>query len=86
MNNTIHWGFAGTPATFTTPAEKFEVTVSKMRTAMNIHPEHEILILNHAANQPIPNDGTSSDSDIDNDIATTVPEVTETPKSRKKAL
>ena len=62
MSNTIHWGFANTPATYTTSADKFEVTVSKMRTAMNIHPDHEITIYNHAANQPVNNDAISSDS------------------------
>jgi len=62
MNNTIHWGFAGTPATFTTPADKFEVTVSKLRTSLNIHPDHEITIYNHAANQSVNNDATSSNS------------------------
>jgi hypothetical protein len=62
MNNTIHWGFANTPATFTTDKGKFEVTVSKMRTALNIHPDHEITIYNHAANQPVNNDAISSDS------------------------
>ena len=87
MSNIIHWGFAGTPASYTTPADKFEVTVSKMRTAMNIHPEHEILILSHAANQPIPNDATSSNS-ISNTNSTpavskrakTIKVVEETPK------
>ena len=62
MSNTIHWGFANTPATFTTSADKFEVTVSKMRTALNIHPDHEITIYNHAANQSVNNDATNSDS------------------------
>jgi hypothetical protein len=62
MNNTIHWGFANTPATFTTDKEKFEVTVSKLRTSLNIHPDHEITIYNHAANQPVNNDAISSDS------------------------
>ena len=63
MSNIIHWGFAGTPATYTTPKEKFAVTVSKLRTAMNIHPEHEIIIHNlDALNQSISNDVASSDS------------------------
>ena len=62
MSNIIHWGFAGTPATFTTQADKFEVTVTKLRTSLNIHPDHEITIYNHAANQSINNDATSSDS------------------------
>ena len=76
MNNTIHWGFANTPATFTTDKDKFEVTVSKMRTAMNIHPDHEITIYNHAANQPVNNDATSSDS---------ISNTTDTPTVSKRA-
>jgi hypothetical protein len=86
MSNTIHWGFANTPATFTTPKEKFEVTVSKLRTSLNIHPDHEIIIYSHAANQPVSNIDLSSDSDIDNDIVTPVSEDTETPKTRKKTI
>ena len=62
MSNTIHWGFANTPATFTTDKEKFEVTVAKLRTALNIHPDHEISIYNHAANQSANNDVPSGDS------------------------
>ena len=73
MSNTIHWGFAGTPAKFTTQADKFEVTVSKMRTALNIHPDHEITIYNHAANQSIPNDATSGDSISNTTDTPTVP-------------
>lgn len=62
MSNTIHWGFANTPATYTTTTDKFEVTVSKMKTAMNIHPDHEIIIYNHGANQPTTNDASNSNS------------------------
>ena len=62
MSNTIHWGFAETPATFTTDKGKFEVTVAKLRTALNIHPDHEITIYNHAANQSVNNDVPSGDS------------------------
>ena len=72
MSNTIHWGFAETPATFTTDKDKFEVTVARLRTSLNIHPDHEISIYNHAANQPIPNDVPSSDSISD---ATNTPAV-----------
>lgn len=72
MSNTIHWGFAETPATFTTDKDKFEVTVARLRTSLNIHPDHEISIYNHAANQPIPNDAISSDSISD---ATNTPAV-----------
>ena len=72
MSNTIHWGFANTPATFTTDKDKFEVTVARLRTSLNIHPDHEISIYNHAANQPIPNDAISSDSISD---ATNTPAV-----------
>jgi len=81
MNNTIHWGFAGTPATFTTPADKFEVTVSKMRTAMNIHPEHEITIYNHAANQSVNNDATNSNSISNTPSAPTVSKRAKAPKA-----
>ena len=72
MSNTIHWGFAETPATFTTDKDKFEVTVARLRTSLNIHPDHEISIYNHAANQPIPNDVPSGDSISD---ATNTPAV-----------
>lgn len=72
MSNNIHWGFEGTPATFTTPKDKFEVTVSKLRTALNIHPDHNITILSHAANQPSSNDAISSDSISNPDHSTTV--------------
>jgi hypothetical protein len=72
MSNIIHWGFEGTPATFTTPQDKFEVTVAKLRTSLNIHPDHKITILSHAANQPNPNDAISSDSISDTDLPTAV--------------
>jgi len=62
MSNTIHWGFANTPATFTTPKEKFEVTVAKLRNSLNIHPDHEIIIYSHATSQSISNDGVNSNS------------------------
>jgi len=82
MSNTIHWGFAGTPASFTTPKEKFAVTVSKLRTAMNIHPEHEIIIHNlDALNQSISNDVASSNS-ISNTLSTpTVSKRAKAPKA-----
>ena len=73
MSNTIHWGFAETPATFTTDKDKFEVTVARLRTSLNIHPDHEISIYNHAANQPIPNDAISSDSISDTTNTPAVP-------------
>lgn len=72
MSNTIHWGFEGTPASYTTDSDKFEVTVSKMRTALNIHPDHEITIYNHAANQPVSNDVPNSDSVSNTSDSTTV--------------
>lgn len=73
MSKIIHWGFEGTPATFTTPQDKFEVTVAKLRTALNIHPDHNITILSHAANQPSANDAISSDSISNVNHSTTVP-------------
>ena len=72
MSTTIHWGFADTPATFTTTKEKFEVTVAKLRESLNIHPDHEITIYNHAANQSVNNDGANSDSISDTSDSTTV--------------
>jgi hypothetical protein len=80
MSNTIHWGFEGTPATYTTDSEKFEVTVSKMRTALNIHPDHEITIYNHAANQPVSNDVPNSDSVSNTSDSTTVSKRTKASK------
>jgi hypothetical protein len=80
MSNTIHWGFANTPATFTTDKEKFEVTVAKMRTSLNIHPDHEITIYNNAANQSIPNDATSSDSISNTASTATVSKRAKAPK------
>ena len=81
MSNTIHWGFANTPATFTTEKEKFEVTVAKLRTSLNIHPDHEITIYNHAANQSVNNDATNSNS-ISNTLSTpTVSKRAKAPKA-----
>ena len=86
MSNTIHWGFANTPATFTTDKEKFEVTVAKLRTALNIHPDHEITIYNHAANQSVNNDATSSDS-ISNTLSTpTVSKRAKAPKAVEETV
>ena len=86
MSNTIHWGFANTPATYTTSVDKFEVTVSKMRTAMNIHPDHEITIYNNAANQSVNNDATSSDS-ISNTLSTpTVSKRAKAPKAVEETV
>ena len=79
MSNLIEWGFANTPTKFITKAEALETTVSKLRNALNVHPDHEISIYNHAANQPISNDVPSSDS-ISN--ASNTPAV---PKRAKKA-
>lgn len=56
--NPIHWKFEGTLSSFTTPKEKFDITVAKMRHAMNIHPEHKIEILN--ATESNPNSTSSS--------------------------
>jgi len=81
MNNIIHWGFAGTPATFTTPADKFEVTVTKMRTSLNIHPDHEITIYNHAANQSVNNDGANSNSISNTSNTATVSKRAKAPKT-----
>ena len=86
MNNTIHWGFAGTPATFTTPADKFEVTVTKMRTSLNIHPDHEITIYNHAANQSVNNDATSSNSISNTTSTPTVSKRAKAPKTVEETI
>jgi hypothetical protein len=80
MNNTIHWGFANTPATYTTEQEKFEVTVAKMRIALNIHPDHEITIYNHGANQPTTNDASDSNSISNTSNTATVPKRTKATK------
>lgn len=56
--NPIHWKFEGALGSFTTPKEKFEITVAKMRHAMNIHPDHKIEILN--ATESNPNSTSSS--------------------------
>ena len=86
MSNTIHWGFANTPATFTTVKEKFEVTVAKLRTSLNIHPDHEIIIYNHAANQSVNNDGANSDS-ISNAInPTALPRLSKKSKPVEEAV
>jgi hypothetical protein len=89
MSNTIHWGFEGTPATFTTTKEKFEVTVSKLRTSLNIHPDHNIIIYSNAANQsiePVVNEPVNSDSDINLDQPTTLSEDVTVPKAKRKAI
>ena len=80
MNNTIHWGFEGTPATYTTPKDKFEVTVTKLRNALNIHPEHEIIIYSNATSQSDSNDAANSDS-----ISNTSNTATVSARSKKTA-
>jgi len=80
MTNTIHWGFANTPATYTTEQEKFEVTVAKMRIALNIHPDQEIVIYNHGANQPTTNDASNSNSISNTSDTATVPKRTKATK------
>ena len=84
MSNIIHWGFANTPATFTTPKEKFEITVAKLRDSLNIHPHHEIIIYSHAANQSIPNDAISSDSISDASNTATLPKLSKKSKPVEK--
>jgi hypothetical protein len=86
MSNTIHWGFANTPATYTTEQEKFEITVAKMRLALNIHPDHEITIYNHGANQPTTNDASNSNSISNTASTTTVPKRTKTSKTVEETV
>lgn len=86
MSNTIHWGFANTPATYTTTKEKFEITVAKMRTAMNIHPEHEIIIYSNAVNQSITNDDSNSDSVSNTTDTTTVSKRSKATKPVEEAV
>ena len=73
MSNLIEWGFANTPTKFITKAEALETTVSKLRNVLNVHPDHEISIYNHAANQSVNNDGANSDSISDSSNTPTVP-------------
>lgn len=86
MSNTIHWGFADTPATYTTAKEKFEVTVAKLRTAMNIHPEHEIIIYSNAVNQSISNDGANSNSISNTTDSSTLPRLSKKAKPVEEAV
>ena len=81
MSNLIEWGFANTPTKFITKAEALETTVSKLRNSLNVHPDHEISIYNHAANQPISNDAVSSDSISDASNTPTVPKRAKKTKS-----
>lgn len=47
MSN-IQWQFEDCPTLYSTPAEKLELTVAKLRIALNLHPEHPIKIQDHA--------------------------------------
>ena len=62
MSNTTTWRFHGTPATYVTPSDKFETTVTKLRSALNIHPDHKIEILHHDVTESTTNNSNSSHS------------------------
>jgi hypothetical protein len=86
MSNLIEWGFTNTPTKFVTKADKFEATVATMRNLLNAHPDQEITIYNHAANQSIPNDVSSSDSDSNASDTPTVPKRAKKAKPMEEAV
>jgi hypothetical protein len=52
MSNLTYWKFKGTESVFSSPSTALQISVSRLRKALNLHPEHEIIVLNDNNSQP----------------------------------
>lgn len=81
MSNKITWKFAGLDSTFTTDAEKFDVTVNQLRQRNYLSYNHPIEILNDGNTESNPESVASESSISDASAAKTVRKRTKGAKS-----